>query len=80
MSYHLNQIPKGVLGQPSKIREEFLEFEDALEQNCPPMAILELADLIGAIEAYAKTYRMTLDDLVRMSDITKRAFQTGSRK
>lgn len=79
--YHLNEIPKGELGKASKIREEFLEFEDALEQKCPPMAILELADLIGAIEAYAEQqHNITLEDLLQMSYITKRAFASGDRK
>jgi hypothetical protein len=33
MSYHLVEIPKGEIGEFSKIKEEFLEFEDAHNQK-----------------------------------------------
>lgn len=78
--YHLTKITKGVLGEFSKIKEEFLEAEDAIEQNNSVMALVELSDLLGAIEAYAKTFNMTLNDLLTMKDATKRAFETGRRK
>jgi hypothetical protein len=40
-----------------------------------------MADLIGAIEAYAeKRYNLTLDDLIKMKDLTKSAFVEGKRK
>lgn len=80
MSYHLNEIPKGQIGDFSKIKEEFLEAADALEQGNPLMALIELSDLIGAIELYAKKYNMSLDDLIKMKDATKRAFESGRRK
>lgn len=78
--YHKKQINKGVLGGSSKITEEYEEFIDSIEQNNPIMSILELADLIGAIEAYAAKYNYNLGDLIQMKDATKRAFETGHRK
>lgn len=45
------------------------------------MAFVELADLVGAAEAYlAKNHpSMSLDDLKAMSAVTRRAFQNGRR-
>ena len=80
MGYHLREIEKGVLGEYTKIEEEFDEFHEALEQDNKLMAMLELSDMIGAIEAYVEKRGMTLDDLIKMKDATKRAFQTGHRK
>ena len=79
MSYHLNEIPRGILGEFSKIKEEYLEAEDASEQDNPVMLLLELSDLIGAIEEFSLKYNMTLEDLVNMKDATKRAFKSGTR-
>lgn len=78
--YHNRKIKKGILGESSKITEEYEEFTESLEQNNPLMAILELADLIGAIEAYAIKYNFTLADLIKMKETTERAFKTGYRK
>lgn len=80
--YHITTITKGVPGESSKILEEVEELIDAEKQNCKIMAILELADLIGAIESYleSKKYNMTIEDLRTMSKITKRAFINGFRK
>lgn len=80
--YHLSNIPKGILGESSKITEEVLELQDAEKQKCTVMILIELSDLIGAIEEYVKkqNLRITLDDLRTMSSITKRAFINGHRK
>jgi phosphoribosyl-ATP pyrophosphohydrolase len=78
--YHKKIIQKGILGEPSKIQEEFEEFMDSVEQNNPVMALIELSDLIGAIEAYAEKNNITLEHLINMKDATKRAFKTGHRK
>ncbi len=80
MSYHLKQIDKGVLGEFSKIKEEFDEAEDSFSQNNSLMTLMELSDLIGAIEAYACKYNMTIEDLLKMNEATKRAFSSGRRK
>lgn len=78
--YHVAPIPKGVLGEPSKITEEAAEFADAIEQGCTVMAILELADLYGAMEAWLTGYNLSMVDLAKMSKITTRAFESGKRK
>jgi hypothetical protein len=77
--YHVTDIPKGTLGEASKVIEEALEFKDAIDQGCTVMALLELADLYGAMEAYVAKHNLTMDDLKRMADITARAFRKGDR-
>ena len=79
MGYHVNEINKGVLGEFSKINEEFEELEDAVEQGLSVLVICELTDLMGAIEEYAKKFNLTLEDLIRFSRKTKEAFKDGSR-
>lgn len=80
MGYHKSDIPRGVFGGFSKINEEFLEAKDALDQGVHLMAILELSDLLGAIEGYVKNFNLSLDDLIRMKNVTHRAFNDGTRK
>lgn len=81
MSYHLNEIPRGELGHKSKIDEEYLEFCDGYSQGNPILELVELSDLIGAIEAYTLShYDIELVDLIKMKDATARAFQSGHRK
>jgi hypothetical protein len=58
--YHLRPIPKGVLGEPSKIREELDEYEEAIEQEVTIMALVELADLYGAMEALLEKHLPTV--------------------
>lgn len=79
--YHVNPIPKGVLGQASKIVEEVMELQDAEQQGCRIMQLVELSDAVGAIEAYLEANHAgyKLADLLDMAKITKRAFQSGSR-
>jgi len=79
--YHLSSIPKGVLGESSKILEELLELQDAEAQEAKVMALVELSDLVGAVEHYLHHHfpDITLSDLVKMSTITKRAFENGRR-
>jgi hypothetical protein len=70
-----------VHGEASKIREEFCEFEDALEQNNPVMALVELSDMLGAIAEYTyRKHNITLMQLLEMSNATQRAFADGTRK
>lgn len=80
--YHLTQIPKGQLGESSKLLEEVLELIDAEKQNAKIMSLIELSDLVGAIQLYLKTHAqgITLRDLETMSNITRRAFENGHRK
>lgn len=77
--YHLTPIPKGVFGEASKIIEETLEFQDAHQQGCTVMELLELADLYGAIQQYILRYNLTMADLATMSQVTERAFRAGER-
>lgn len=80
MPYHITNIPKGVLNEFSKIQEEFLECQDAFNQNNPVMTLLELSDLIGAIEAFSIThYNVSLEDLIKMKNTTESAFKDGTR-
>lgn len=80
MSYHLRTIEKGIFGHASKIKEEFEEFQDAMDQGNPILELVELSDLIGAIEAYVLGhYDIELDDLIKMKDATNRAFNSGHR-
>lgn len=81
--YHLNNIPKGEYGEISKIIEEALELKDAMEQGQKIMCLVELSDILGAIEGYLEKYydgKVTVTDLFNMSGATKRAFESGQRK
>jgi hypothetical protein len=80
MGYHLSEIKKGELGKSSKIQEELDELVDAETQNNKIMAMVELSDLYGALEAVAQAYGLSMQDLKIMSDATKRAFHSGARK
>ncbi len=80
MGYHIRTIPKGKLGETSKIREELEELEDALEQNNKIMALLELSDLYGAIKAMAEKLGVSMEDLRIMQESTESAFKDGTRK
>jgi hypothetical protein len=80
MGYHLKEIPKGKLGEFSKIKEEFEELSDGVEQGNDILVICELCDMIGAIESYAKKWNLSLDDLIKMMNCTKSAFEEGKRK
>jgi hypothetical protein len=79
--YHLTTIPKGEVGESSKILEEILELQDAEAQECKVMALVELSDLMGAIALYLERHHpdTSIDDLIIMSNITRRAFANGHR-
>lgn len=79
MGYHKKEIQKGVLGEFSKIKEEFEELNDAQEQGDKILQICELTDLVGAIEEYIKKWNITIDDLVQFSNKTKSAFKERKR-
>ena len=79
MGYHKLEIPKGVLGQFSKITEEYIELSDAIQQNDKVLTICELTDLIGAIGHFAKQYNLSLDDLIAFNKKTESAFKEGKR-
>lgn len=79
--YHKETIPKSQYGTLDKIREEILEAKDAEKQDVKLMTLLELADTIGAIEGYLekKAPGISIDDLIAMKNVTKRAFEAGKR-
>lgn len=79
MSYHLKKIKKGKIGKFSKVREEFEELKDAKLQNDKLLILCELSDLVGAIEAYAESFGVSLEDLIKFSNKTKSAFKEGKR-
>ena len=80
--YHITHIKKGELGKSSKMLEEIEELIDAELQGCKIMALVELSDLVGSLEAYLeKNYpTIKIEDLKVMSKITKRVFINGHRK
>ena len=81
--YHVDNIQRGEYGEISKIVEEVAELKDAAKQGIRVMVLVELADILGAIDGYLnKHYRnvVKMSDLLDMSDVTKRAFETGHRK
>ena len=80
--YHTHRIEKGVLGEISKIREEYEELIDAYEQEDRIMQLCELSDLVGAIGRYAETLTggcIGLIDLIGFNEKTARAFEAGKR-
>ena len=70
MSYHKTEIEKGILGEFSKIKEEFEELKDAVEQEDKILQICELSDLIGAIESFCqnKFNYSTLQKIKQLAD------------
>lgn len=80
MGYHKKEIKKGVLGEYSKIKEEFKELTDAFEQNDKILQLCELTDLIGAIEEFSlNKFNISLQDLINFSNKTKSAFREKKR-
>lgn len=78
--YHQREIPKGELGEFSKITEEYVELFDAHEQDAKVLEICELTDLIGAIKHYAANkFGLTLEDLIKFTTMTENAFKAGKR-
>ncbi len=81
IGYHLTEIPKGQVGESSKILEEVLELQDAEQQDAKIMQLVELSDIIGSIALYMEKHHpsTTIDDLIIMARITRRAFENGRR-
>lgn len=80
--YHIRSIPRGELGELSKISEELEEAIDAQEQGAKVMVLVELSDMVGAIQAYLEKHHpgTGLEDLQAMARITRRAFESGRRR
>jgi hypothetical protein len=77
--YHIADIPRGQFGESSKIMEEAFEFNDAIMQGNPVMALCELSDLVGAIKGYLKNKHpsITFDHLIKMQEATSRVHEAG---
>lgn len=81
--YHLTPIPKGTFGEVSKLEEELAEFKDAMAQNNRVMALVELSDLLSAMDGFLEKQfngEIKVADLLIMAAATKRAFESGERK
>lgn len=80
--YHINVIKKGVYGQISKVMEEFDEVMDSWEQKSPIMAMVELSDMLGAIEACAdaELFNQCMEMASIIVDSSKRKTSWWSRK
>jgi hypothetical protein len=80
--YHKKDILKGVVGKPSKIREEFEEFMDAIESDNEIMALMELSDMYLAMMRYLEHTHpsFNMGHIHNMAMTTKRAFDSGGRK
>ncbi len=81
MGYHLRYIPKGIVGELSKIEEEAAELADALSQGNKLMALHELSDMYGAMEAMLsrRFVGTSMSDLAVMARATRSAFLDGTR-
>ena len=78
--YHTHEIQKGILGEFSKVEEEFEELKDAYNQTDPIMILCECSDLIGAIKHYVnQQFNIELDDLIKFNNKTEQAFKIGKR-
>lgn len=69
MGFHKVKIKKGKYGELSKIREELDEAFDAEEQGQDLMLLIELSDMLGAIDAVARKYGMTLNQLIKFAEL-----------
>ncbi len=81
MGYHVTHIPKGILGELSKIEEEVAELADALAQGNKLMALQELSDMYGAIDSMLERrfVGFSMEDLAVMARATRSAFLDGTR-
>lgn len=57
------QLRKVKLEKYQRLKKKFLEFQDAHAQNFKVMELIELSDLLGAVEEYIKKYNTMLKDL-----------------
>lgn len=79
--YHMVKIPRGKIGEPSKIIEEAFEIQDAHTQGVKLMTQVEMSDLYGALDRFREKYHpeLTMDNLNDMYRVTRRAFENGKR-
>jgi len=69
MKFHKAKIQKGIYGELSKIKEELDEAYDAESQGQDLMLLIELSDIIGAVEGVSKKYGFTLEKLMKFAKL-----------
>ena len=79
--YHVRKIARGEFGELSKVLEEVEEAMDFDEQDNRLGVLIELSDVLGAIQGYLKKNvpGFTVYDLLSMANATRRAFENGHR-
>ena len=79
--YHLRDIPKGVVGEASKVIEEAFELLDAEEQGSGVMALWEMGDVLLALQTLRETKypSMPWSEVEKTAEITRRVFENGVR-
>ena len=79
--YHLVKIPKGKVGEATKIIEEAYEIQDAHEQGVRVMTHVEMSDLYGALDRFRELHypEVSMADLEAMYRVTRRAFENKRR-
>lgn len=80
MKFHKREIPRGVYGELSKIKEELEEAYDAEEQKQDLMLLIELADIVGAAAGVSEKYGMSLDQLVAFAKLRSQVAQEENKK
>lgn len=70
-SWHNRKIKKGTYGELSKVEEELDEAREALEQGNKLMFLIELSDVIGAVEGIIEQHGLSLNDLIKFSNKVK---------
>lgn len=73
--WHTKEIKKGVYGELSKVEEELEEAKDALEQNNTLMYLIELSDIVGAVEGIIEKHGLSLKELITFSNKVKESKQ-----
>lgn len=73
--WHKKEIKKGIYGELSKVEEELAEAKDALEQNNTLMYLIELSDIVGAVEGIIEKHGLSLEELITFSDKVKESKQ-----
>jgi phosphoribosyl-ATP pyrophosphohydrolase len=80
--YHIDIIPKEPIGTAEKVMEEALELVDACKQANPVMALVEMSDLLGAVQLLLESKfggALSVSDLITMAKTTRRAFESNRR-
>jgi uncharacterized protein YabN with tetrapyrrole methylase and pyrophosphatase domain len=69
--FHEVEVTNGVYGELSKVQEELDEAEDAEKRGQDLLLLIELSDVIGACAGVAEKYGMSLDQLIKFSEMVR---------